>query len=332
MPAAIGARVIARGAILVLALCLVAGEAGAKARHRRHVAIAGTPVTTVIRAARPAPARFFTINSVLAKLQGLPGATAAVRLAALDTAASVSDAGAPAREAESDQPFGLFMFRAPEGALWVKWHGVEADLAREAETIASCRADRAQCRSAAALRFIAMVDAARALDGRARIEAVNRAVNLAVRYMTDWEQHGVADLWSAPLATLTTGLGDYEDYAIAKYAVLRDAGTPPESLRILLVRDTAVHADHAVVAVRDEGRWLILDNRSMLLTEDRQSTHLMPLFAIDSQGVKLLAAPYARHFETEDVAPATAQWGEDPAETPPPASAYAGRSALPLLM
>jgi predicted transglutaminase-like cysteine proteinase len=334
MSTAVGARAIARGAIILLSFCLVAGEASGKTRQRRHAA-GRAPVTALVEAPRalaptPTPIRFFTINHVLAKRAGLADAAAPVRLASLDPGAPVGDAVPPAAPTSSAEPFGLFTFRAPQGALWAKWRGVEADLVVEAETVGLCGIDPARCPSPAALKFIALVDAARAQDGRARIEFVNRAVNLAVRYMSDYAQHGVADLWSAPLATLTTGFGDCEDYAIAKLAVLRAAGVPAENLRILLVRDTAVHADHAVLAVREESRWLILDNRTMLLSEDRDSANLMPLIAIDSQGVKLLAAPYARALPTEDVAPA-AQWGEA-ADAASAVTAGGSPSELPLLM
>jgi len=332
MSNAVGARAVARGAIILLSLCLVAGEAAGKTAHRKHVAVRGPDTTLAVPAPRvPTPVRFFTINHVLAKRAGLPDGSGPVQLAALDPSAPVSDApaGPPVAPNLSDEPFGLFLFRAPQGVLWTKWHGVEAVLAAEAEIVTACRADREHCASPAALKFIALVDTARALEGRARIEAVNRSVNMAVRYMSDYAQHGVADLWSPPLATLTTGLGDCEDYAIAKFAVLRDAGVPADSLRILLVRDTVARADHAVLAVREQSRWLILDNRSMWLTEDRESRSLMPLFAIDGQGVKLLAAPYTRRtLPTEDVTPAAALWGEDVA----PAEAGGSQSNLPLLL
>ena len=49
---------------------------------------------------------------------------------------------------------------------------------------------------------------------------------MAIRYVSDYAQHGEADRWSAPLATFATGKGDCEDYAIAKYVALREAGFP----------------------------------------------------------------------------------------------------------
>ena len=42
--------------------------------------------------------------------------------------------------------------------------------------------------------------------------------------------------------------GDCEDYAIAKYVALREAGVARENLQLVLVRDRAVRQDHAVLA------------------------------------------------------------------------------------
>jgi len=107
----------------------------------------------------------------------------------------------------------------------------------------------------------------------------------------------------APLATLAAGRGDCEDYAIAKYAILRAAGVPAEDLRLLLVRDRAVSQDHAVLAVRDNGQWLILDNRHAALAETAMLPHFAPLFVLDHTGVSLFASPYAARPEP-DVQPA----------------------------
>ena len=249
-----------------------------------------------------APARFFTINKVLAKLDGL--GSGGMRLAArTDT---LSDAARPVAPAPSGEPFGLFTFRAPEGALWQKWRGVSIDIARDIDTMAQCRVAREAC-SPAAKRFIAVIDAARALAGRARREAVNRAVNDAVVYMTDMQQHGIPDLWSSPLATFATLRGDCEDYAIAKYVALREAGVAAGDLRIVLAHNNALGEDHAILAVRHDARWLILDNRRAEIVGDGDEKHLAPLFAIDGQGVRLFAAPYVeRTMDGKDgaIAPA----------------------------
>jgi predicted transglutaminase-like cysteine proteinase len=45
---------------------------------------------------------------------------------------------------------------------------------------------------------------------------VNRAINLAIRPMSDLTQHGEIEVWSPPLVTFTSGAGDCEDYAMQR--------------------------------------------------------------------------------------------------------------------
>jgi predicted transglutaminase-like cysteine proteinase len=171
---------------------------------------------------------------------------------------------------------------------------VLAEIAAEANVIGACKTESGECKSSTARRFVSLVKKARERSGRERIDLVNRSVNADIAYISDTAQHGTPDLWSAPLATLAAGRGDCEDYAIAKYVALREAGTPPEDLRFVLVRDNAVRLDHAVLAVRHDGRWLVLDNRHAVLMEQGDTRHFTPLFALDQTGVKLFAAPYAK--------------------------------------
>jgi predicted transglutaminase-like cysteine proteinase len=271
------------------------------------------------------PARFFSINGILAEHDRQAGLSDAPRFASLNLE-TVNTAQAPqAPAAPGDEPFGLFTFRAPEGLLWAKWRGLEAEIGKEALILAQCRQDAESCPSQPALRFLALLDEVRNKAGHERLDTVNRMVNSAIRYTSDLTQHGVADLWSAPLATFASGRGDCEDYAIAKYVLLREAGLAAEDLRLLLVRDTSIRQDHAVLAVREGGRWLILDNRWTVVPESSEVRHLMPLFAIDHRGVKLFAAPYQARLPHEseiDIAPATTE----------SSGAGTGTGNLPLLL
>jgi predicted transglutaminase-like cysteine proteinase len=149
-----------------------------------------------------------------------------------------------------------------------------------------------------------MLEAAKARDGRARLDAVNRGINAAIRYVSDLVQDGEPDRWRSPLASLAAGRGDCEDYAIAKYVLLHEAGHPLADLRFLLVHDRLARLDHAVLAARLEGRWLILDNRFAAIPEDTRLYNFTPLYALDHEGVKLVAAPYAKRVAHGDVRPA----------------------------
>src|ERR1700693_1590937 len=169
---------------------------------------------------------------------------------------------------KSAEPFGLFASTLSEGALREKWLGVERKLDDERVQLALCDGDRDRCVSPAALQFLAIVDNAKAREGRARLGEINRAINLAIRPMSDLAQYGAIDVWSSPLVTFTNGAGDCEDYAIAKFVALRQTGISPEDLRIVIMRDTIHGEDHAVAAARLDGHWLMLDHRRMAMIED----------------------------------------------------------------
>ncbi len=261
-------------------------------------------------------ARYFTINEVLAKLDG--GAQnvqpTALQLAALDVPAAGNSADAPSTASESE-PFGFATFRAPEGMLWVKWRKLETELAAEAEAVAACRAAGAGCTNAVARKYLALIEESRGLPERARIAQINRVINATIRYTSDEEQFGLPDVWTAPLATLSSGRGDCEDYAIAKYVALRDAGFAAEDLRLLIVHDRNARQDHAVASVRQGGQWLMLDNRHDILLEQKDARHFVPLFALDRDGVKLFAAPYDRPAPQTATGPARtapASAGDEP--------------------
>jgi Predicted periplasmic protein len=159
--------------------------------------------------------------------------------------------------------------------------------------------------SPAALRFLAIVDDARAREGRARLGEINRAINLAIRPMSDEAQYGEIDVWSTPLVTFAHGAGDCEDYAIAKFVALRLAGISSDDLRLVIMRDTVHGEDHAVAAVRLDGHWLTLDNRRMAMVEDANIRNYRPLFVINQSGAMRYAdAPLLASLRgREDIPP-----------------------------
>ncbi len=201
------------------------------------------------------------------------------------TAGTLDSSESPQLTGRSAEPFGLAAATLSWGALRDKWQGVAHTLDDEMVQLALCDGDRERCVSPAALRFLAIVDGARARDGRARLGEINRAINLAIRPMSDMAQYGREDVWSSPLVTFAHGAGDCEDYAIAKFVALREAGISSDDIRIVVMRDTVHGEDHAVAAARLDGHWLTLDNRRMAMVEDADVRNYRPLFVIDQYGV-----------------------------------------------
>jgi predicted transglutaminase-like cysteine proteinase len=314
----------------VLAIALASTAASdAIGKTRNKIALQSPDAAAPVVLSSPAPAQYFTINDVLKKRDENAAARGPVRLASIDPLglrSSFNETHFSDRLARgSDEPFGATTFRAPEGALWVKWRKVEDAVKKETELLARCRAEPDRCSSAAARRLVATIEDIESTRGRARLDTANRVINAAIRYTSDLVQHGLPDVWSSPLATFASGRGDCEDYAIAKYVALQQSGIASEDLKIVLAIDRSVGEAHAVLAARHEGAWFILDNLRPTVVEDKEISQFTPLFVLDRQGVKLLATRYTAssgqtHAPRGDAAtPAKLEIGTGPSAEPAPA-------------
>ena len=287
--------------ILTISLCALSLESFAGGR-KFPPGPGHDPAPMADRSNTRPPSTFFSINEVLRDIDRQRGrGPGAIRFAALEAPNSLTGVlAAPPSGEKGTEPFALFTFRMPDGVLWHKWQGVEADMAKEQIVLDRCRAADETCPPHAA-RFLQLIDTAASKSGRARLDEVNRAVNGAIDYVNDAVQHGEVDRWSSPLLSFATAKGDCEDYAIAKYVVLQKSGFARDDMRIVLVRDRSVGHAHAVLAARIDGRWLILDNRRSEVIEDLEASSLTPLFAINHHGVEIFAVPYASRMMTDTI-------------------------------
>jgi predicted transglutaminase-like cysteine proteinase len=101
------------------------------------------------------------------------------------------------------------------------------------------------------------------------LQKVNAKVNRA-RYVSDSRNWRESDYWSTPQELLTRG-GDCEDYAIAKYLLLREIGVEASRMHV------AVGMGHAfLVVMTDTAGAVVLDN---------QYRHLRPLSPSDLESI-----------------------------------------------
>jgi len=151
---------------------------------------------------------------------------------------------------------------APDASPLLVWTKLQSELEHERQVISDCRSDIEHCTNSAARRFIAIVEEGARYDDKARIAHINRAANFAIRSMANPTQS-----WTSPLAALAAGAGDCKQFAMLKYAALLESGFEAEHVRILIVEDKPRRATHAVVAVRADDQWLVLNNRTSALVE-----------------------------------------------------------------
>lgn len=192
-------------------------------------------------------------------------------------------------QAGGGEPFGLATVPA-QGPLAATWRALQARMAAEQPIVGRCRAVPSACKSIPALQFIAIVDEADGFKGRARIGHINRAVNFAIRAMEAGAPGAARHDWTSPLQTLAAGEGDCKQYAVLKYAALQAAGFAADDLRIVIIERRTGLAAHAVVAVRNDGRWLILDNRVLAIIGAHELLdRYRPLYEFDRRGVRAFA-------------------------------------------
>ncbi|MCZ6862973.1 MAG: transglutaminase-like cysteine peptidase, partial [Alphaproteobacteria bacterium] len=120
-----------------------------------------------------------------------------------------------------------------------------------------------------------------------QLTKVNRYVN-KTPYMLDAVNWGESDHWAAPGDFFAKG-GDCEDYAIAKYFLLRELGVQPERLRIVVLQDRRHRRAHAVLAVTWEDRTLVLDNLHNRIVPWRDLRHYLAIYSINERSAWLHA-------------------------------------------
>lgn len=135
---------------------------------------------------------------------------------------------------------------------------------------------------------------ARALAAPAdKLRRVNEFFNRHTQFADDHEVWGQSDYWATPMETLAKGKGDCEDFTIAKYFTLLNAGVPNEQLRLVYVKariggpDSTLIQAHMVLAYypAPDAEPLVLDN---LITDIRPASRrpdLAPVFSFNSQGL-----------------------------------------------
>ncbi len=119
----------------------------------------------------------------------------------------------------------------------------------------------------------------RGLNEVATLERVNRWVNRQIVYADDARNYRQRDFWATAEETIARGSGDCEDFAILKMHMLRAAGIDDDRMKLVLLRDMAINADHALLLVRSATGWVVLDNLTDGIYDGRQATAVRPIMS-----------------------------------------------------
>jgi predicted transglutaminase-like cysteine proteinase len=205
-------------------------------------------------------------------------------------------AGAPLpageRAAASPDAPGLFGTRevySRDIAAFAKWTGMLARFRSEQAVAGRDCAARA-CEPA---EWRDLLGALRGLGLRAKLDHVNVAMNRHP-YVPSQRNWGESNYWETPFEFLRKS-GQCQDYAIAKYLLLRAAGVPASKLRVLVLRDMRLGLDHAVTVAYVAGEAWLLDNQIDTVVPAAGIHHYQPYYSINEDGWWLHVGPRARY-------------------------------------
>lgn len=122
-----------------------------------------------------------------------------------------------------------------------------------------------------------------------KLTRTNQYFNDKIVFTSDLEHYGQDDYWATPSETLISGVGDCEDFSIAKYITLIAIGIPESQLRMMYVKALTLNQAHMVVIFNhsDKSEPLVLDNLNSEILPASQRTDLKPVYSFNSQGLWL---------------------------------------------
>ncbi len=122
------------------------------------------------------------------------------------------------------------------------------------------------------------------------LQRINSFLN-RVPYREDIVHWRVEDYWATPAETVASNGGDCEDYAIAKYFLLKELGVPLERLRMVYVRAGKSAQPHMVLAyyAQPDAEPLILDNLEDRVRSASNRPDLAPVYSFNEEDVVLTA-------------------------------------------
>jgi predicted transglutaminase-like cysteine proteinase len=116
----------------------------------------------------------------------------------------------------------------------------------------------------------------------AKVAAVNEHVN-KTRYIEDKNNFGKSDYWATPAEFFARG-GDCEDFAIAKYAMLKELGVLESQMRLAIVQDKIKNIPHAVLIVYTDNGPMLLDNQIKKTSQVASVDRYKPIYSINANG------------------------------------------------
>lgn len=161
-------------------------------------------------------------------------------------------------------------------ALLARWQDEQEDAAE------SCLSAHDSAPPCPPREWIELIARFRGQSLRAQVDGVNAAIN-AHPYISALDNWGDPARWETPFEFMRRN-GQCQDYAIAKFLLLRALGVPDDAMRLVVLRDVRRQVDHAVLVVTVAGQSLMLDNLAPRVVSAAANPNYRAYYSINETG------------------------------------------------
>ena len=132
---------------------------------------------------------------------------------------------------------------------------------------------------------------------RELLDSVNTYFNRNLSFVDDLKHWGVVDYWASPAEFVSSGGGDCEDFALAKYYALKELGVPISRMRIAYVKAIRINQPHMVLTyyATTDADPLILDNLETAILPSVQRPDLLPVYTFNDDDLWMAQGGVSKH-------------------------------------
>lgn len=137
-----------------------------------------------------------------------------------------------------------------------------------------------------------LITAKQAKQDEEKLALINDFFNQNIKFVDDLNHWGKNDYWATPLEFIASGAGDCEDFSIAKYFSLKEAGIAEDKLRLTYVKAIKLGQAHMVLTYFAQPRSipLVLDNLIPEIKQADQRKDLLPVYSFNGAGLWIAKA------------------------------------------
>jgi len=188
-------------------------------------------------------------------------------------------AGSSAAAQSQTGLFGTIEIPSKNLSALPQWTRVMQGFAPLAKKARNCDLDIQKCDSQQMTLWRTKIQELEFAESTVKIREINSFINKWQKN-SDSQTYQKEDYWAPPLEFITNG-GDSEDFAIMKYASLKELGIATNDMRIVVTNDVLRGVTHTVLSVQINTKSYVLDSQNNTVLEEEFVKYYVPFYSVN---------------------------------------------------